>query len=606
MRGAVIAADAESARARAAIEARLFGGMFEGAGETNDAEAGSASGPRSTGAPGSSSSGPSAGDEGAGALAGGSVDRYELRGRLGAGGMGVVYRAYDPQLDRQVAVKLLRPDGPAGENDSRARSRLIREARAMAKLAHPNVIHVYDFGTHESSGQVYVVMELVDGLNLARWLEQNRLMSLDGADARALEDGVSSWRRVLDVFIAAGRGLVAAHDAGLVHRDFKPENVLVGRDGRVRVLDFGLARAPAGSSDSSSGASGEPAPARVRDSDAESRATAPSDPGDPGDPAGPIDVDGETMVSNTGPGVGHVLGDLTSLTRTGALVGTPRYMASEQIRGRPTDARTDQFSFCVALYEGLYAQRAFAGDGIHRYFDNVLDERVLEPRASDVPDWLWPIVRRGLSSAPDRRHPDMRALLQALEDGLARAPASPVASASPVKPAASWRFAAVAGLLIVVGVGGWVASRSSRAVEPAAAAELGRQSPVLEDKSNTPATTGAASETSAGASRPLTPAPASDLPGEDAADAAGAESSDEAEEREEVVKKPRRTGWCSMHEDNLMLLHRGRRRLERVKDRRGRCFECRVERDKSRVRRFKPSDCAHYQVCHPVAAEVCR
>ncbi|MCA9694629.1 MAG: serine/threonine protein kinase, partial [Myxococcales bacterium] len=220
--------------------------------------------------------------------------------------MGVVYRAHDPQLDREVAVKLLRPDGPQGEDVSRARSRLYREARAMARLAHPNVIHVYDFGAHE--GQVFVAMELVDGVNLARWLERQPRSPRDP-------------RAILSVFLAAGEGLVAAHDAGLVHRDFKPENVLVGDDGRVRVLDFGLARAPGGEV----GEGG-----RARSSDAPARDASPA-----------VD-DGETLASGS-------LTPEASLTRTGALVGTPRYMAREQILGRPADARTDQFSFCVAL-----------------------------------------------------------------------------------------------------------------------------------------------------------------------------------------------------------------------------------------------------------------
>ncbi len=153
------------------------------------------------------------------------VGRYVVLDRIGAGGMGVVYAAYDPELDRRVALKLLRPDRFGGDA---GRLRLLREAQALARLTHPNVVAVYDVGTF--GDRVFVAMELVEGETLRQWL-------------RAEPRSPRPWREVLERFLPAGRGLAAAHAAGLVHRDFKPENVLLGRDGRARVVDFGLAKA---------------------------------------------------------------------------------------------------------------------------------------------------------------------------------------------------------------------------------------------------------------------------------------------------------------------------------------------------------------------------
>ncbi|HEX8110926.1 MAG TPA: serine/threonine-protein kinase, partial [Kofleriaceae bacterium] len=152
--------------------------------------------------------------------------RYLLLGRLGSGGMGVVHAAYDPTLDRKVALKLLRP-GDGRDDDSVARGRLLREARALARLSHPNVVHVYEVGTLEDK-QIYIAMEHIEGQTLRAWQKEAR----------------RPFRDVLARYRAAGRGLQAAHEAGLVHRDFKPDNVILGKDGRVVVLDFGLAVAP--------------------------------------------------------------------------------------------------------------------------------------------------------------------------------------------------------------------------------------------------------------------------------------------------------------------------------------------------------------------------
>ncbi len=198
-------------------------------------------------------------------------DRYILDRILGRGGMGVVYAARDPKLGRDVAIKVLRTELA---RDPELARRVTHEARVMAKISHPNVLGVFDVGT--VGDQVYISMELVAGASLRGWL-----------DARP-----RSIAEIVEAFVAAGRGLVAAHAAGVVHRDFKPDNVLVGADGRIRVTDFGLAQE---------------------------------------------------------------LGD------DGPLGGTPAYMAPEQFAGGTVDGRTDQFSFCVTLYEALYGQRPFAG-----------------------------------------------------------------------------------------------------------------------------------------------------------------------------------------------------------------------------------------------------
>jgi Tol biopolymer transport system component len=277
------------------------------------------------------------------------VDRYVVEDVLGSGGMGIVYRARDPKLGRQVALKLVRPETAAGGSSSNAHQRLLREAQAMAKLAHPNTIAVYDVGS--LGDQVFFAMELVDGGNLAQWLRERP----------------RGWREVVGVFMQAGRGLEAAHAAGLVHRDFKPENVLVGRDGRARVVDLGLARPAAASEE-------------------------------------------ETVSAHESPD--------STLTATGAVVGTPRYMAPEQRRGLAVDARADQFSFCVALYQALYGEHPFAGATPRDLVDRILAGTPnAPPRAARAPRWLAGVVLRGLAPAPEARHASMAQLLAALEKG---------------------------------------------------------------------------------------------------------------------------------------------------------------------------------------------
>ncbi len=321
------------------------------------------------------------------------IDRYAVLRKLGQGGMGVVYVAYDENLDRKVALKLLRGNL---SKDERGRARMLREAQALARLSHPNVVQVHEIGQYND--HVYVAMEYVDGQTLDRWL--------------AAKD--RSWREVLEVLTEAGRGLEAAHAAGLVHRDFKPANLLIGRDGRARVLDFGLARS-------------------VHEQ--------PSNPGV--SPIADIVETAEHRVLEESRSQDELAGHSTSafnkmLTVTGALLGTPAYMAPEQHLGQPADALSDQFSFCVVLYESLFHQRPFRGGSRTEYAMRVTEgEFEAPPVNSGVPVWLRKVVLRGLSPKAGDRWPSMTELLAELRRDRTR----------------NWRGAAVAlGLLGVFGV----------------------------------------------------------------------------------------------------------------------------------------------------------
>ena len=288
------------------------------------------------------------------------VGRYMILSRLGAGAMGVVYAAYDPELDRKVALKLLHPRSGASVD---ARARLMREAKALARLSHPNVVAVHDVGTY--ADRVFLAMEFVDGKTLGAWLK----------------DQVRPWRDVVAIMREAGNGLAAAHDAGLIHRDFKPDNVLIAHDGRVRVLDFGLARAAG----ELTAEEADPAAAAVISSAHSARRDAEQ----------------------------H--SDAALMTRTGAIVGTPAYMSPEQHLGRPADARSDQFAFCVTFYQALYGSRPFAGERMSALAFQVLQGKVAAaPPGATVPAWLRKVVLRGLAVDADLRHPGMRALLGAL------------------------------------------------------------------------------------------------------------------------------------------------------------------------------------------------
>ncbi|MCA9705293.1 MAG: serine/threonine protein kinase, partial [Myxococcales bacterium] len=254
-------------------------------------------------------------------LRGTSLGRYLVLEPLGSGGLGDVYACYDPELDRRVAIKLLKTTAAALD---RAQLRLKREAQALARLAHPNVVAVHDVGIHDD--RVFVAMELVEGQTLRAWLS---------AEPR-------SWSEVRDVMVAAGRGLAAAHAAGMVHRDFKPGNMMVGLDGRVRVLDFGLARAVSPGSGSDAGE------------------VPVLPPGSAGLAAGPAGLAaGAAGLAAGSAGVPGSAGLDVAVTQTGVVLGTPAYMAPEQLTGTTVDGRADQFGFCCTLYEALWGKRPF-------------------------------------------------------------------------------------------------------------------------------------------------------------------------------------------------------------------------------------------------------
>jgi predicted Zn-dependent peptidase/predicted Ser/Thr protein kinase len=282
------------------------------------------------------------------------IGRYRIVEPIGSGGMGVVYAAHDDELDRDVAIKVLRRDLAPG---SAGRQRLVREAQATAKLSHPNVVHVYEVG--QAGEQVYMAMELVRGATLRAW-------------RKAAE---RSWREIVDMYRQAGEGLVAAHHEGIVHRDFKPDNVLVNHQGRPQIVDFGLARA---THDGGAATTREILPAnasgsRLRDFD---------------------------------------------ITRTGTVVGTPAYMPPEQLARAEPDARSDQFSFCASLFEALYGERPFTGSTYSELERSLTRGRIAPvTRRNDVPKAIHAAVLRGLSPVPADRFATMRELLDALDRG---------------------------------------------------------------------------------------------------------------------------------------------------------------------------------------------
>jgi hypothetical protein len=279
---------------------------------------------------------------------GATLGRYVVTGCVGTGGMGVVYSARDPDLDRNIALKVLRPELSV---EARSRARLLGEARAMAQLSHPNVVPVYDVGVLDD--HVFIAMELVDGVTLRRKLDRS-----------------TPWRTVVQIYLQAARGLGAAHAAGLVHRDFKPDNVLYGTDGRIRVVDFGLVAAD------------------------------PLEPVPPGSPPR----------ANIGTGIE---------TTAGVVLGTPAFMAPEAMRGEVTDPRADQFSFCVALYHGLYGVYPHTGATLAERADQISRGAIKKPVNTQVPDRVFRILSRGLRAKPEDRFPSMEALVVALEHAVA-------------------------------------------------------------------------------------------------------------------------------------------------------------------------------------------
>src|SRR5580765_2921109 len=279
-------------------------------------------------------------------------DRYRLLEALGAGGMGVVYAAFDTKLGRKVAVKRLRETG-AGTPAEKRRGRFLREAQLLASLSHPNVLTVHDVGGQDR--ELYVVMELVDGAPISRWLSEKR----------------PGWRAIIDVFMQAGRGLVAAHQLGIVHRDIKPDNILVANNGRVLVGDFGLA-----------GLAGNLTPV--------------ADP----------------SPSHASPVAGE-------LTQTGTVLGTPAYMSPEQHDGKTGDALSDQFSFAVSLYEALHGRRPFAGRTASE-IAAATRAGPLAPAGDGIPRAIDRVLSVALAPEPGRRHASMEDLLAALERARAR------------------------------------------------------------------------------------------------------------------------------------------------------------------------------------------
>ena len=270
--------------------------------------------------------------------------RYRLGTWLGEGGMGVVYRAHDRVLQRDVALKLMRVDG---DDPASQRARLLREGRAMARVSDPHVVSVFDVG--EDAAGVFIVMELVRGETLRSYLAMPR--TFDEIRAR---------------FVEAARGLAAAHASSVVHRDFKPENVLVGSDGRARVTDFGIARP----------LSPETAPISSR----------------------------------------------WSQEATNGMAGTPAYMAPEQLAGDAVDAATDQYALAISLYEALYGQRPFSQRTTAERLAAM--RRGPQPsvaRRKDVPGWVWPVIARALEPEPSARYPSMNAFADALMAGVPHA-----------------------------------------------------------------------------------------------------------------------------------------------------------------------------------------
>ncbi len=270
--------------------------------------------------------------------------------------MGQVYTAYDPKLDRKIALKVLHE-----ERDGRDDPRLVREAQALARLAHPNVVAVHDVGMHD--GRLFVAMEFVEGLTLREWFSEHPPRSSE----RLVE--------VLELLIQAGEGLAAAHRAELVHRDFKPSNVLIGSDGRVRVVDFGVARV-------------EPLGAGQENSH----------------------LDSLLDESTTEPR----LEQLDPLTRPGALVGTPAYMAPEQLLSTKVQAASDQFGFCLTAWEGIFGVRPFPGKTIPALLEVIRKGQPVRPSARECPRELEAALRKGLAFGPRRRHANMDALLAEL------------------------------------------------------------------------------------------------------------------------------------------------------------------------------------------------
>jgi Tol biopolymer transport system component len=314
------------------------------------------------------------------------VGPYEILSPIGAGGMGEVYRARDPRIGREVAVKVL---PAAASSEPERQRRFEQEARAAGALNHPNVLAVYDVGTHE--GVPYIVSELLAG---------ETLRSRMGGTALPL-------RKALDYAVQVARGLAAAHEKGIVHRDLKPENLFVTKDGRVKILDFGLAK------------------------------------------LGP-----EAPVPRPEPGPELSAMETATGTLPGTLLGTLGYMSPEQVEGKAADARSDIFSFGTVLFETLTGRRAFRAETAPETLTAILKEDPLETAPTDVTlaPGLERVLRHCLEKSPDERFQSARDLAFALEalSGLSEtaAPRTP----APTVRVRRWRWAVVAAVALVVGV----------------------------------------------------------------------------------------------------------------------------------------------------------
>lgn len=329
------------------------------------------------------------------------VDRYILVDHLGSGGLGDVYKAYDPELDRRIAIKVLRSSVLEAEKAlGLSRDRLRREAQALAKLHHPNVVAVYDVGEH--GAESFIAMAFAEGLPLHRWAESQS----------------PGWSRVRDVFLDAGRGLAAAHAAGLVHRDFKPENVVVGDGDSVIVLDFGLARA----------------------------ATVAFD---------------ETPLLDPTEGADSSLLH-REVTGQEVLLGTPAYMAPELFRRTAPSHASDQFALCVSMYRTLFGAYPFARGSVPEYLKAV-ESGTLSIPESTVPRWLIRVLTRGMAGRPADRYPNIQELLQALEGDRTRRRRRRLALALAIP---------LAGL--AVGAGAWLFQPEPTAKELAVSDQIAR------------------------------------------------------------------------------------------------------------------------------------
>lgn len=272
------------------------------------------------------------------------LDRFQIERRVGSGGMGVVYAAFDPQLGRKVALKLLKPE----RSSAKDQERLVDEAKALARLNHPNIVGVHEIGS--VGERVFIAMELVEGVPMSVWLRTPR-----------------SWRDVARVALETGRGLATAHEAGIVHRDFKPANVMLRLDGQPVVLDFGLARWHGQSADLESSLGAE--------------------------------VDGNTLE-----------------TFASAIAGTPAYMAPEQHQGLSATAKSDQFSFCVSIYEAAYGHRPFDAATRHELLEAIESGKPCPgPRSRRIPPWFKRLLLRGLHPDPSDRWPSMETMLETLQ-----------------------------------------------------------------------------------------------------------------------------------------------------------------------------------------------